>query len=75
MQTAELRPKGMLKQYVDGRECVEVPSGIPLREALSVCGIPPDLVAIAFMDLKPKNKDEIIQPGDRIELHAVIGGG
>jgi sulfur carrier protein ThiS len=75
MKTAELRPIGMLKQYSGGRECIQVPSGIPLREALSACGIPPDLVAIAFMDQKPVNKDQIIQPGDTIDLHAVIGGG
>ncbi len=75
MQTSELRPKGMLKQYIGGRECIEVPSGITLRDALSNCGIPPDLVAMAFIDQKPLSKDEIVRPGQTIELVAVIGGG
>jgi sulfur carrier protein ThiS len=75
MQTAELHPKGMLKEYIGGQACIEIPSGIPLREALIICGIPPDLVAIAFIDQNTLNKEEIIPPGVKIELVAVIGGG
>ncbi len=75
MNTAELRPKGMLKQYIDGMDYVEVPSGIPLRDAISSCGIPPELVAMAFINQKPISKDEILQPGEIIDLVAVIGGG
>jgi sulfur carrier protein ThiS len=75
MKTAELRPKGMLKQYVDDMDSVEVPSGIPLRDAISSCGIPPELVAMAFIDQKPISKDVIIQPGEIIDLVAVVGGG
>ena len=75
MKTAELRPKGMLKQYVDDMDSVEVPSGIPLRDAISSCGIPPELVAMAFIDQKPIDKDVILQPGEIIDLVAVVGGG
>ena len=56
MKTAELHPKGMLKQYVDDMDSVEVPSGIPLRDAISYCGIPPELVAMAFVNQKSKRQ-------------------
>lgn len=75
MNTAELRPKGMLKQYIGGMDCIEVPAGIPLRDAISSCGIPAELVAMAFLDQKPINKDVILQPGEIIDLVAVVGGG
>jgi sulfur carrier protein ThiS len=75
MKTAELRPKGMLKQYIDDMDSVEVPSGIPLRDAISSCGIPPELVAMAFIDQKPIGKNVILQPGEIIDLVAVVGGG
>ena len=75
MQTSELHPKGFLKQYIGGQACIEIPSGIPLIEALLKSGIPPDLVAMAFIDQKPLSKDEMIPPGVKIELIAVIGGG
>ena len=54
---------------------IEVQSGTSLQEALFNCGIPPDLVAIAFSVYVPKNKDEIVLPGEIIDLVAVIGGG
>jgi sulfur carrier protein ThiS len=75
MNSAELHPKGMLKQYINDKNIVEVPSGITLRDAISSCGIPPELVAMAFIDQKPISKDVILQPGEIIDLVAVVGGG
>lgn len=71
----QLRPKGMLKEYANGRDRIPVLSGIPLKDAIISSGIPNELVAMAFVDQKPKNKDEIVIDGEIIDLVAVIGGG
>ena len=75
MGTAELHPKGMLKNYAEGQNMILVESGLPLRKVLLNSGIPPDLVAMAFVNEIPKDKDEIINDGEIIDLVAVIGGG
>jgi len=46
-----------------------------LRKVLLDSGIPPELVAMAFVNEIPKDKDEIINEGEIIDLVAVIGGG
>jgi sulfur carrier protein ThiS len=46
-----------------------------LRKVLLDSGIPPELVAMAFVNETPKDKDEIINDGEIIDLVAVIGGG
>ena len=75
METAELHPKGLLKEYTGGQDRILVPSGIPLRVALTTHGIPPELVAMAFVNQTPKQKDDLIQPGEIIDLVAIVGGG
>jgi len=75
MGTAELHPKGMLKNYAEGKNMILVESGFSLRKVLLDSGIPPELVAMAFVNEIPKDKDEIINDGEIIDLVAVIGGG
>jgi sulfur carrier protein ThiS len=75
MGTAELHPKGILKNYTQGQIKIVVESGFSLRKVLIDSGIPPELVAMAFVNEIPKDKDEIISEGEIIDLVAVIGGG
>ena len=75
MGTAELHPKGILKNYTEGQNKIVVESGFPLRKVLLDSGIPPELVAMAFVNEIPKDKDELIIEGEIIDLVAVIGGG
>jgi sulfur carrier protein ThiS len=65
----------MLKNYAEGKNMILVESGFSLRKVLLDAGIPPELVAMAFVNETPKDKDEIINDGEIIDLVAVIGGG
>jgi sulfur carrier protein ThiS len=65
----------MLKTYIGDLTETSVDTGISVREALSLLGINPDLVAGVFVNDEQQTKDYIIQEGDVIKLLAVIGGG
>ena len=65
----------MLKSYVGDQKEVVVESGLPVRTALTMIGINPDLVAGIFVNEEQQTKDYILQDGDIIKVLAVIGGG
>jgi sulfur carrier protein ThiS len=75
VEYAEIHPKGILKQYSNNKNSIQIASGTTLREALIQIGIPPELVAMAFVNQNPKGKEEIVLAGEIIDLVAVIGGG
>lgn len=74
--TAILCPIGHLKDMVNGRTEVTVPSGISIREALSLIHVPSEVVALIVINgIHQTDKDTILNDGDVVKLMAVIGGG
>ena len=73
--TATLRPLGMLKDYLGEFTEANVAAGQSVREAITIVGINPDLVAGVFVNGEQQTKDYILQDGDIVKLLAVIGGG
>jgi sulfur carrier protein ThiS len=74
--TVYIRPKGMLKDYIGGRDEAEVAPGQTVRAALLALGIPPEIVALVLInDVYETDKDIVLQDGDVVRLMAVIGGG
>lgn len=72
---AELRLIGSLKDHVGGRESVRVEAGQTVRQALTVLGIRPEIVALVIVNGAHQAKDYRLMDGDLVELLAVIGGG
>jgi sulfur carrier protein ThiS len=72
---AKLRPIGMLKKYIHGKDHVDVSSGIPVSEALQTNGIPSELVAGVIVNGDYQYKDYVIKENDVVQVIAVIGGG
>ncbi|MEW5870611.1 MAG: MoaD/ThiS family protein [Chloroflexota bacterium] len=70
-----LRPVGMLKDYVGGRDTLTVPAGRSVRETLAAVGIPPELVALVVVNEVQESKDYVLQEGDHLRVMALIGGG
>ena len=74
--TAILYPIGHLKDMVNGQTEVTVPSGISVREALSLIHVPSEVVALIVINgIHQTDKDTLLNDGDVVKLMAVIGGG
>lgn len=73
--TVSISVSGILKSYTNNNNIVEVSSGISVRKALSLLGIPPDIVALVIINDIPASKDDLLSDGDRVQLFAVVGGG
>jgi sulfur carrier protein ThiS len=70
-----IRPTGMLKDYIGGRDEAAVEPGQTVREALVVLKIPPEIVALVSVNGELQTKDYCLQAGDVVRVMAVIGGG
>ena len=72
---AHIKPVGALKSYVGGKTEVAVEAGRTVREALTVLGIPPEIVAMVLVNDVQQPKDYCMQDGDIVRLIMVVGGG
>ncbi len=72
---AVLKPIGALARLGDGRASIDIEPGITVRDALSRCGIAPELVALVLVNNEQRRKDYVVCEGDVIEVLAVVGGG
>ena len=65
-------------QIVINGETKEVPTGLGVTELLLHLGLPVDRVAIERnLEVLPRSKwvATVVQPGDRIEIVHLVGGG
>jgi sulfur carrier protein ThiS len=70
-----IRPFGILKAYIDGKnECI-VEAGKTVRQTMLDLGIPPDVVALVTVNDEQQRKDYVLQEGEVVKLIAVVGGG
>ncbi len=72
---AQIRPIGSLKAYIGGQPEVTVEAGRTVREALTLLGIPSEVVAGVLIKDVLQSKDYRLQEGDVVKLIAVLGGG
>ncbi len=72
---AELRLIGSLRDYAGGRESTAVEAGQTVRQALTVLGIRPEIIALVIVNGTQQPKDYVLKNGDSVDLLAVIGGG
>ncbi len=73
--SATLRPIGILKKYIQGKDEVKIESGTSVLDILITNGIPSVLVAGVIVNGNYKYKDYIVEDNDVIQVIAVIGGG
>jgi sulfur carrier protein ThiS len=73
--TVMLRLHPALRSYVEGKPELTAAPGASVRAVLSDAGIPVELVAAVIVNDEQRDKDYVLQAGDRVRLLAVIGGG
>lgn len=69
-----LRPKGVIRKYVDDTE-ISVPNGITPRRLISDLKIPDKLKMAAFVNGKKRSLDDELKDGDEVNLITLLGGG
>ncbi len=69
-----LRPKGVIRRYVDETE-INVPIGITPRRLISDLNIPDKLKMAAFVNGKKRSLDDELKDGDEVNLITLLGGG
>lgn len=72
---ATIRPVGMLKEYIQGQDEIQVPAGQTVRAVLQGMRLPSEVVALVLVGDRAETKDYLLQEGDLVRLMAVIGGG
>lgn len=70
-----LVPVGFLKEFVGGREWLELDAGPSVAEMLVSVGIPPAVVAAVLREDELVTKEYRPRDGERIKVMAVVGGG
>ena len=73
--TAQIKPVGMLKDYIGGQNQVTVEAGRTVRETIAALGMPPEIVALVMVNEEQQPKDYVLREGDVVKLMAVLGGG
>ena len=73
--TVQIRPIGILKNYIGGQNQVTAEAGRTVRQAIAALGMPPEIVALVMVNEEQQPKDYVLQDGDTVRLLAVIGGG
>jgi sulfur carrier protein ThiS len=73
--TVQIRPIGILKNYIGGQNQVTVEAGRTVREAIAALGMPSEIVALVMVNEEQRPKDYILREGDVVKLMAVLGGG
>lgn len=73
--TVQIRPIGILKNYIGGQNQVTVEAGRTVRETIAALGMPPEIVALVMVNEEQQPKDYILREGDVVKLMAVLGGG
>jgi sulfur carrier protein ThiS len=69
-----LRPKGVIRRYVDETD-INVPSGITPRRLIGDLNIPDKLKMAAFVNGKKRSLDDELKDGDEVNLITLLGGG
>jgi sulfur carrier protein ThiS len=66
---------GLLRDYGPAQASLAVEPGKTVLDLIRDLGLDPDLVAIVMVNGRQRFKDHCLQPGDRVKLLPMVGGG
>jgi len=73
--TVEFVLVGLLRDYGPAQGSHSVKAGQTVLELIRELGLDPDLVAIVMVNGRQRFKSHRLQPGDRVKLLPMVGGG
>ena len=71
----ELTLVGLLTKYGPAQASLSVEPGQTVEDVVRDLGVDPDLVAIVMVNGRQRHKGHPLQPGDRVKLLPMVGGG
>ena len=71
----ELTLVGLLRNYGPAQSSLPVKPGDTVLDLIRELGLEPDLVAIVMVNGRQQFKSHHLQPGDRVKLLPMVGGG
>jgi sulfur carrier protein ThiS len=71
----ELTLVGLLKKYGPAHTSLAIKPGQAVVEVIRELGLNPDLVAIVMVNGRQRSKGDALDPGDRVKLLPMVGGG
>jgi len=73
--TVEFVLVGLLRDYGPAQASLAVEPGQTVLDLIRDLGLDPDLVAIVMVNGRQRFKSHRLQPGDRVKLLPMLGGG
>ena len=74
-ERVQLRLVGLLKKYGPEQASIQVEPGQTVSDAILSLGVNPDLVAIVMVNGRQRSKADLLEPGDKVKLLPMVGGG
>lgn len=71
----ELTLVGLLRKYGPAQASLTVKPGETVVDVIRELGLNPDLVAIVMVNGRQRSKADPLDPGDRVKLVPMVGGG
>ncbi|MDH4208948.1 MAG: MoaD/ThiS family protein [Anaerolineae bacterium] len=71
----ELRLVGLLQKYGPEKASIHMEPGQTVSDAVLSLGVNPDLVAIVMVNGRQRSKTYRLEPGDKVKLLPMVGGG
>ncbi len=71
----ELTLVGLLRKYGPAHTSLTVKPGETVVDVIRELGLNPDLVAIVMVNGRQRSKADPLDPGDRVKLVPMVGGG
>jgi len=71
----ELTLVGLLRKYGPAHASLTVKPGETVVDVIRELGLNPDLVAIVMVNGRQRSKADPLDPGDRVKLVPMVGGG
>lgn len=73
--TVQLVLVGLLRDYGPAQSSLPVEPGDTVLDLIRKLGLNPDVVAIVMVNGRQRFKSHHLQPGDRVKLLPMVGGG
>ena len=73
--TVELVLVGLLRNYGPAQTSLPAEQGDTVLDLIRELGLDPDLVAIVMVNGRQEFKSHRLQPGERVKLLPMVGGG
>ena len=74
-ERVQLRLVGLLKKYGPEQASIQIEPGQTVSDAILSLGVNPDLVAIVMVNGRQRSKADLLEPGEKVKLLPMVGGG